>query len=364
MSQDQWQAVIEDEESFNDFRDALSDNAPHVEALVALLRLHPDDTKAVADLFRVFHNIKGDASLCRLGFLVPFMHSVETLLARVRALEVPFSCALADVLLLSVDRLQQAIDMLASREPTSDLHLPEFTVGLEGLHAVPASAMDAACLRLIDAMIGVISRGESVAPPDLDALWNDRGGDLAFFHQLALQLESRSALFEGRTERNLKLALLTNQMAGGWVDADQLCAAVYLHDVGMMLLPEVLWMSSKQLSAEQRQQMSEHAGWGAGLLARMPGWEDAAQMILQHHEKPDGSGYPQGLPGAEIVPGAKILALVDAFEAVMVKQGVRGQPRSTLRAAAEVNAADHQFDKAWVEPFNRAIRHLIEPGLR
>ena len=58
--------------------------------------------------------------------------------------------------------------------------------------------------------------------------------------------------------------------------------------------------------------------------------------------------------------GAKILALVDAFEAVMVKQGARGQPRSTLRAAAEVNAADHQFDKRWVEPFNRAVRHVIE----
>lgn len=364
MSQEQWRAEIEDEESFQDFRDALSDYAPHVEALVALLRLHPGDSKAVADLFRVFHNIKGDASLCRLGFLVPFMHSAETLLARVRAAEVPFSAALADVLLLAVDRLQQAVDVLASHEPTGDLHLPEFTAGLESLHAVPASAMDAACQRLIDAMTGADNRGEPGGVPDLDVQWCDRGGDLAFFHQLALQLEQRSTLFQGRTERNLKLAQLTNQFAGAWVDADQLCAAVYLHDVGMMFLPESLWIGGAHLSDVQRRLMSEHAGWGGELLARMPGWEEAAQMVLQHHEKPDGSGYPLGLTGAEIVPGAKILALVDAFEAVMVKQGARGQPRSTLRAAAEVNAADHQFDKAWVEPFNRAIRYLQEPGQR
>lgn len=367
MSQEPLPVVIEDEESFQDFRDALSDYAPHIEALVAQLRVQPNDTQAVADLFRVFHNIKGDASLCRLGFLVPFMHGTETLLARVRAAEVPFSASLADVLLLSIDRLQLAIDVLANHESTDNLHLSEFTTGLEALHGLPAGELDAACLRLIDVMTGAASQESHVQVPNFDALQYDLGGDLAFFRQLALQLEGRSVLFDGRTERNLKLALLTNEIAGAPVNVDQLCAAVYVHDVGMMFLPETLWIGSARLSEDQRKLMNEHTRWGAGLLQRIPGWDEASTMVLQHHEKPDGSGYPLGLSGAAIVPGAKILAQVDAFEAVMVKHGTRGQPRSTLRAAAEVNASDHQFDKAWVKPFNLAVRHLmldLEPSHR
>jgi hypothetical protein len=361
MDQVTQQFVIEDEESFNDFHDALSDYAPRIEALVALLRTTPDNSAAVADLFRTFHNIKGDASLCRLAFLVPFMHAAETLLARVRAGEVPFGARLADVLLLSIDRLQQAIDALAAREPVDGLHLVELQNALEALHGLPPQEVEGGCQRLIATLTGAdAAAADEGDVPDVHELVADRSGDLAFFRELALQLEQRSSLFTGRTDRNLKLALLTNRNAGSPVDPAQLCAAVYLHDIGMLMLPESLWMGGRQLSSGEREQMMLHVGWAAGLLQRMPEWSEAASMVLQHHEKPDGSGYPQGLHGEAIVPGAKILALVDAFEAVMVKQGTRGQARSVLRAAAEVNAAEQQFDHCWFEPFNRAIRHVME----
>ncbi|MBV8046131.1 MAG: HD domain-containing protein [Paludibacterium sp.] len=358
MTDEQISTLIEDEDSFHDFHDALNDYAPHIEALVALLRQQPGDTGAVADLFRTFHNIKGDASLCRLSFLVPFIHAAETLLARVRAGEVPFTPRLADVLLLSTDRLQQTVEALAANEPTGGLHLKELTASLEALKSLPPPQLERACGQLIDALTGVDeTRGEA---PDLAALTADRTGDLAFFKQLALQLERRSSLFTGRTERNLTLALLTNQLAGSPVDADQLRAAVYVHDLGMMLLPETLWVGSRVMNDAERALMREHVGWASGILQRIPGWDLAARIVLHHHEKPDGSGYPQGLLADEIEPGAKIMALVDAFESVMVKQGARGQPRSTLRAAAEVNAADHQFDKYWVNCFNRAVQHLLD----
>ena len=83
-------------------------------------------------------------------------------------------------------------------------------------------------------------------------------------------------------------------------------------------------------------------------------------MISQHHEMPDGGGYPQGLRGEEICDGAKILAIVDAFEAVMLKHIHRGKNRSVLRAIAEVNACDNQFAPEWIEPFNQIIRRTVE----
>jgi hypothetical protein len=359
MNPEQQLIEIDDEEGFNDFRDALFDYAPLVEQLVAQLKEDPDDTIAVADLFRLFHNIKGDAGLCRLGFLVSFMHAVETLLERVRAGEISFSSVLGDVLLLAVDRLQLTVDMLDGTEPEGDLQLQTLVDALQGLQMQSRDTMDAACQHLIDDVTGTGNWEEPVTAPDLDFSWHERAGDLAYFYQLALQLERRSALFVGRTERNLKLVLLTNQIAGNHVDPAQLYAACCMHDVGMMLLPESIWIGGARITAEQRKLMSEHASWGGGLLQRMPGWEQAARIVWQHHEKPDGSGYPFGLPCDQIEPGAKILALVDAFEAVMVKQGARGQSSSILRAGAEVNAAERQFDKAWVEPFNRAVRYLV-----
>jgi HD-GYP domain-containing protein (c-di-GMP phosphodiesterase class II) len=75
---------------------------------------------------------------------------------------------------------------------------------------------------------------------------------------------------------------------------------------------------------------------------------------------PDGKGYPEGLAGDAICAGAKILAIVDAFEAVTLKHGHRGQNRSLIRAIAEVNACDDQFAAEWIEPFNRVIRRMVE----
>ena len=99
---------------------------------------------------------------------------------------------------------------------------------------------------------------------------------------------------------------------------------------------------------------------GAGLLSRMEGWKPAAEIVMQHHEMHDGAGYPAGLKAEAICPGAKILAIVDAFEAVMLKHSHRGHSSSLLRAIAEVNACNNQFAPEWIGPFNTVIRGMIE----
>ena len=74
----------------------------------------------------------------------------------------------------------------------------------------------------------------------------------------------------------------------------------------------------------------------------------------------DGQGYPQGLKEDQIVPGAKILAIADAYESVMLKHSHRGEGRSLLRAVAEINASDKQFSAEWIAHFNKVIRGLVE----
>jgi HD-GYP domain-containing protein (c-di-GMP phosphodiesterase class II) len=160
--------------------------------------------------------------------------------------------------------------------------------------------------------------------------------------------------------RILRLALETNKAGGNAVDPVQLEAAVYLHDVGMMLLPEAIWLKIGKMTNDDKLALRNHPGYAAGLLQRMPGWESAAEMVVQHHEMPDGGGYPKEIKAADICAGAKILAIVDAFEAVMLKHIHRGKNRSVLRAIAEINACDNQFAPEWIAPFNAVIRKTIE----
>ncbi|SMC28390.1 Hpt domain-containing protein [Andreprevotia lacus DSM 23236] len=349
-------------EDLQEFREALYDYAPNIERLVAELVRQPDDATLIADLFRAFHNIKGDASLCGVMFVVPFAHGVENLLARLRAGTLAFHASLAELILLTLDRLELAVDAMAERQDIAHLQLDLLEQAIAELAELDQETLDEHCRQWLETLTGFAGAEAPALAEDTpgDVLSDDeRADDLRFFRHLALQMERRQPQFEGRISRNLKLALDTNQRAGSPVDPVQLEAAVYMHDLGMMLLPEAIWLQGERLSELQRRQLSLHPSWGSGLLERMAGWQDAAAMVLQHHEKPDGSGYPQGLKGDGILPGAKILALVDAFEAVMLKHHQRGQHRSVLRAIAEINASDRQFDPAWIAPFNAVVRDML-----
>ncbi|WP_027467788.1 HD-GYP domain-containing protein [Deefgea rivuli] len=353
---------VVDWNAFTDFRDALVDTAPQIEALLAELKQAPQDLSRITRLFRLFHNIKGDAGLCRLPFVIPLVHGVETLLGRMRTGELPFSDLLAEVILLTLDRLEQTIELLSDNESAEALALPALALGLEGISQQPIENIDSSAIRLIEAVTG-FRPGLSVLPQrDANSAARnnaERHEDLNFFHQLALQLETRSPLFQGRTARNLELALETNKAAGSRVDPIQLEAAVYLHDIGMMFLPESSWLQVEVLNDSAREKLKQHPMWGAGLAARMIGWQDAANMVMQHHEKPNGSGYPNQLKHAEICDGAKILAIIDAFDAILLRHSHRGQQRSILRAIAEINASDRQFAAEWITAFNRVIRVML-----
>lgn len=353
---------VADRESLEEFIDDLTDKVPQIEHDIARLKRSPHDRELIANLFRALHNIKGDAALCKVDIGVLIAHPIETLLARLRNEEIAFTDLLAEVTLLALDRLELAVEALAGGRPIGHLKLIELVGGLEGMATLAADDVDARSIAVIEAVTG-FRPAQAARPTKQKAAPRSREAaseDLKFFRALALQFEARSPLYKGRTARLLRLALDTNAAAGTAIDATQLEAAVYLHDVGMMMLPEAVWLKPGRLSDDDKRALHAHPGYAAGLLERMAGWSDAAAMVAQHHEMPDGGGYPAGLKGEAIVPGAKILAIVDAFEAVMQKHSDRGHSRSLLRAIAEVNACDNQFAPEWIGHFNGVVRKMVE----
>lgn len=352
---------IADRDLLVEFRDALNDQVTTLERQVSNLRHNPDDRDSIATLFRALHTIKGDASICRFELGVRITHPIEGLLVRLREGKLVFSSLLAEAILLALDRLELAVEALLAGRGVDSLRLQPLIDGLDQLSNSDSAGLDTGSVALIEAVTGF--RPASAAAkltPKAAARGHNNASDLKFFQRLALQLETYSPLYKGRSGRLLRLTLETNDRAGKPVDAAQLEAAVYLHDIGMMFLPESIWLKVGALTDAERRVMREHPSFAAGLVERMVGWQEAAVMIAQHHEMVDGRGYPQGLKEDQIVPGAKILSIVDAFESVTLKHSHRGEGRSLLRAVAEVNASDNQFSAEWIEHFNQVIRGMVE----
>lgn len=357
--------TVTDRAGLDDYLQDLADLLPVIERGVARLKRAPGDREIISEIFRALHNLKGDASICQVELGVLLTHPVETLFARMRAGEVTFSDVLAEVVLLTMDRLEMALDALAEGRPVAHLRLPILVDGLDALAQAHGLMLETTALQLIEdvtgfrpAAIGRTFKTGSTVRTGRAA--EHAASDLHFFMALANRLDGRSPLFKGRTGRLLRLAIDTNATAGKPVNEVQLEAAICMHDIGMMFMPESAWLKSGKLNPDEIKLLHDHPGHAAGLLARMHGWEEAARMVREHHEMPDGGGYPAGLKGDQICDGAKIIAIVDAFESITTKHAERGQGRSVLRAIAEINASDKQFDPIWIAHFNQVVRKRLE----
>src|SRR6202011_3048097 len=93
--------------------------------------------------------------------------------------------------------------------------------------------------------------------------------------------------------------------------------AALLHDIGKLAVPEHILSKPGPLTQEEFQKIRIHPQVGAEIIAAVPFPYPVAPLILSHHERWDGKGYPQGLAGADIPLGARILTIVDYFDALM-----------------------------------------------
>jgi HD-GYP domain-containing protein (c-di-GMP phosphodiesterase class II) len=127
-----------------------------------------------------------------------------------------------------------------------------------------------------------------------------------------------------------------------------------LHDIGKVGIPDVVLQKVAPLDGGERAEMQTHCELGSRLLSGA-GLDDIASWVLAHHERPDGLGYPAGLTGSEIPLEARILAVADAYEAMVVDRLYRpGIGPEEARAELE-RAAGTQFDAEVVAAFVRCL---------
>jgi len=96
----------------------------------------------------------------------------------------------------------------------------------------------------------------------------------------------------------------------------QIARGAYLHDIGKIGIPDAILLKPGKLTAEERSVMETHTRIGYDLMCRIAFLAAAAEIVLTHQERFDGTGYPQGLSGEEIPLGARIFAIADTLDAM------------------------------------------------
>jgi len=118
----------------------------------------------------------------------------------------------------------------------------------------------------------------------------------------------------------------------------ELGMAAVLHDLGKIRVPDHVLSTPGKLSDEQWQILIQHTMWGADFLEHHEGFELAATVSRSHHEKWDGSGYPDGLSGDGIPEGATIVSVADAFDAMTGGDRSYQKGRTIDEAVKEIEA--------------------------
>ncbi len=124
-----------------------------------------------------------------------------------------------------------------------------------------------------------------------------------------------------------------------------------LHDVGKIGIPDSILFKPAALSEEEWTTMRSHPELGGKLLDGFETLSDTREIIRQHHERWDGTGYPMGLSGEQIVIGARIFAVVDAFEAIICARPYREARTIEMAIDEIVSCAGTQFDPTVVMAF-------------
>jgi putative nucleotidyltransferase with HDIG domain len=134
-------------------------------------------------------------------------------------------------------------------------------------------------------------------------------------------------------------------------EQDIVHTAALLHDIGKFIFPDSILFADTKLSKEQFDIVRRHPEQGARLVARIDGYGPVAEIILAHHERIDGNGYPNGLIGEQIPLAARIISVADTYDVMTSRDSYR-RPVSSREAIEELRRVSNaQLDAQVVDVF-------------
>jgi response regulator RpfG family c-di-GMP phosphodiesterase len=288
------------------------------------------------------HFLVEGADLVLADLMMPEMGGLE-LLRRIKSLD----DSVAFILLTGAGTMEQAIEAL--RLQADDYLLKPFNVDeviLSARRALEHQRLvseNRAYQRMLEERVA--EQAQQLEHLFLDGLLT-----------IANAVEARDAYTGGHLERVTVYAVATGAELG--LDEEALRDLVVcglLHDIGKVGVPDHILRKPGELTGDETSVMRRHPLIGAAILERSAFLRSAAQGVLHHHERWDGGGYPFGLAGAEISLSGRILAVADAFDAMVTTRPYRGKCAHEEARAELERCAGSQFDPQVVEAFGAAL---------
>jgi len=168
-------------------------------------------------------------------------------------------------------------------------------------------------------------------------------------------LELKDPYTRGHSERVAEYSVILAKELNlyGEDDLKLISYACLLHDVGKMHTPDSILTKPSRLTVEEYEIVKKHPIVGANAIKNIEGMELCMDIVLYHHERWDGKGYPEGLKGMQIPLTARIAAIADSFDAMTSHRSYRGAMTGEQAYEQIIQWKGIQFDPALVEYFRK-----------
>lgn len=178
---------------------------------------------------------------------------------------------------------------------------------------------------------------------------------------LSSAVDTRDAYTAGHSERVSKMALLIGkQMALTDQELKELELAALFHDIGKIGIPDSVLNKADKLNAAEFNYIKSHPEIGIGILKNIEFINGEIPIILHHHERYDGKGYPAGLSKDEIPLGSRIIAVADTYDAMTSDRPYRRSLSHDAAIEEIVKNQNTQFDKNVVNAFVEIFKEINE----
>lgn len=197
---------------------------------------------------------------------------------------------------------------------------------------------------LLSAVKARIQRSDELMLAQLKAAYKDS------LFVLANAIETRDSYTHAHMRRlNAYATMLAQELDWEREQIEDLEFGAILHDIGKIYVPEAVLQKEGKLDDAEMADMRKHPEVGAHMIKDIPYLASATPMVLYHHERWDGDGYPEGLAGEEIPLGARVLAVADAFDAMTSNRPYRDALSPDVAFQEILNCSGAQFDPEIVE---------------
>jgi diguanylate cyclase (GGDEF)-like protein/putative nucleotidyltransferase with HDIG domain len=178
----------------------------------------------------------------------------------------------------------------------------------------------------------------------------------AAMESLSATVDARDAYTAGHSRRVQQLALAIGRELGlSQAELDLLGHAALFHDIGKLAIPDAILLKPASLTDDEWELMQRHADEGARIIDRLGFLNDAVPAIRHHHERFDGTGYPDRLKGEEIPLGARIIHVADALDSMLTTRIYRAARPATEALDELRRAAGTQFCPRCVAALERIL---------